>query len=169
MYYYPRKFLVFIMVICVSGIIFGQEVPFEIQSKLILKIISFDKNIDRFGDPIAIGVSTNKMSLVLKKMRSIKINGKSFTVKKVENNDLTGIGILIVDDSSINDSIVENAVKNKILVFSEKYEDLEKGAGVVFLLKEGKPKIAVSLKNASDQGSNFSANFLKVTVIVGEM
>lgn len=58
--------------------------------------------------------------------------------------------------------------KTGTLIFAAEEEYcVGKGAGFAFKIVDGKPKIVINLNSAKKQGTDFPANFLKVTVVVG--
>lgn len=160
-----KKIFIFILVLtftCTSVNSFSREIKEEALAKLIIKIISYDKNFSRFGNPIKIGTTSNKLAITFSKIKPLKIKNINCTVKKVTTTNFKGVNILIVDSKDFSDEMKKYAEENKILVFGDKVEDIKKGASFTFFLNEGKPKIAASLDNIKAQGSKYPANFLNI-------
>jgi hypothetical protein len=77
---------VIIFVVLMAAQVYAVDVPFDIQAKLMLKIISMDRNVARFGDPIKIGVSSDDMLSALK-AAGLTIGGKSYSAEKLASPD----------------------------------------------------------------------------------
>ncbi len=148
------------------------DVNLKLQSKLLLKIVSYDKNFSRFGDPIKIGVSSDEMLTALKAL-GLKIKGKSYAAEKMASPDDIGkFKIVYIDENwkANYAAVTEKAKAAQALVFCNDASFVESGGGAVsFKLINKKPKIVVNLGNAKEQGTDFSSGFLKVTVIIGGM
>lgn len=161
----------FILLIC-SLYMPAQGVPEEVSSKLMIKIISFDKNLSRMASPIRIGVTEDKMLQALNAIKTIQISGKAFTVAKIggpaEVGQFNVIYIGAAKEGQM-EKYASAAASAKVMVISETKSGVEKGAGVGFFVQDGKPKIAVAPANAAAQGSEFPDNFLKVSMVIGEM
>ncbi|MCP4215794.1 MAG: DUF4154 domain-containing protein [bacterium] len=153
--------------------LFSQMVKAEVQVKLILKIISFDRNIGRFGDPIKIGCSSDKMFAVIKSESNLKIKGKAFTVGKLETlDDIDKYNILYIDKNWEDNykAACEKAIKHQALMFAASNLAVEAGnAAVAFKTVKGKPKIVMHLGIVIKMGTNFPANLLQLTMIVGNL
>ncbi|UCH93836.1 MAG: YfiR family protein [Candidatus Aminicenantes bacterium] len=149
----------------------AQEVPFNVQAKLMLKIICMDRNINRLGSPIKIGVSSDKLLKELEGVKGLKIKGKDFLAKKIFSlDDIANYKVIYVGTNWSSNYLAASAkaVENRCLMFCEDETGvLNGGAAVSFKVVEGKPKIVVNLENAKKQGTDFPAGFLKITVVVG--
>ena len=145
----------------------AQEVPLNLQVKLILKIVSMDRNFDRFGDPIKIGVTDDDM---MKELGAIKgkltIKGKDFSVEKMASpGDVANYKVIYVGKNWADKYTAASAkaAENQCLMFCQAEEGVMTGGGAVsFKVVEGKPKIVVNLENAKKQGTDFPAGFLKL-------
>ena len=147
------------------------EVPVALQTKLALKILTFDKNFSRYQDPIKIGVTSDELFNGFKSLEgTIKVKGRYFTVVKIDSpSKIGGISVLYVGNNwKSNYKKVSSAVKGKnILVFAEDEECVKKGvAGVGFKVVGGKPKILINIDAAKSQGTEFPATLLKIAFIV---
>ncbi len=150
----------------------AQGVPDDVQGKLLLKVISFDKNMARLGNPIKIGVSSDKMLAAMKALSAIQINGKSFTVAKLASAaDVGKFNVVHVGEESAGliPKVAAAAKASKTLTFSGTKSGVEKGLAVGFFVSEGKPKIVISPAAAATVGSDFMENFLKVSLVIGEL
>jgi hypothetical protein len=162
--------LFIIMVALFSVLAFSQEVPMDLQAKLMLKILSMDRNFNRFGDPVKIGVSSDEFILVLKDM-GLTLKGKEYVVEKLNTlDDIANYKVIYLGKNWEGQyaAASEQAAANECLVFCETEEGVLNGGGSVsFKVVETSPKIVVNIENARKQGSDFPAVFLKTTVVVG--
>ncbi|UCH93835.1 MAG: YfiR family protein [Candidatus Aminicenantes bacterium] len=168
-----NKLIVFVIALVILSV-YGaaQEVPLNLQVKLMLKIISMDRNFTRFGDPIKIGVSSDEF---LKELNAIKgkltIKGKNFVAEKMASPDKVPDYRVIYMGTNWSRSYLTasaKAAESKCLVFCQAEEGVTKGGGAVsFKVVDGRPKIVVNVGNAKKQGTDFPAGFLKITVVVG--
>lgn len=164
--------LVTVLVVLSPYYLTAQEVPLDLQVKLILKIVSMDRNFDRFGDPIKIGVSADDM---IKELEAIKgkltIKGKNFSIEKMASpGDVANFKVIYVGKNWAENysTASAKAAENQCLMFCQTEEGVMTGGGAVsFKVVEGKPKIIVNLGNAKKQGTDFPAGFLKITLVVG--
>jgi hypothetical protein len=164
--------LVAIVLALLTVKVYSQDVPLPLQTKLMLKICSMDRNFTRFGDPVKIGVSSENF---LKELNATKgkmtIKGKDFSAEIMGSpDDISKYKIVYIGKNweSHYGVIADKAKSSQSLVFCETENGVLSGGGAVsFKVVGGKPKIVVNLENAKQQGSDFPANFLKVTVVVG--
>jgi hypothetical protein len=167
-----KLILLVIAPMIVSAYIAAQDVPLNLQARLMLKILSMDRNFSRFGDPIKIGVSSDKFLQELTAVRgSYQIKGKDFSPEKIASlDDIAKYKVIYVGKDWANNYTAASvkAVENKCLMFCETEAGVLSGGGSVsFKVIGSKPKIVVNLKNSRNQGTEFPANFLKITVVVG--
>ncbi len=155
------------------GLMLGaQEVPLDLQTKLTLKILGFDRNFDRYGDPIRIGVSSDALFTAFNSVKdTITVNNKKIIVEKMAGpGDASKYKVVYLDSSwAASYKVVAAAsAEKKILMFSsEETGVVEGGAAVSFKLVENKPKIVLSINAAKTQGADFPATLLQMAVIVG--
>ncbi|MCP4219175.1 MAG: YfiR family protein, partial [bacterium] len=99
--------------------------------------------------------------------------GKAFKITKMESlDDLAKYKLVYIDKNwkSNYEAAAGTAKSNGTLIFCNDENYVEGGgAAVSFKVVSGKPKIVINLKNAKEQGTDFPANFLKITVVVGSM
>ena len=154
-----------------SSMAVAQAVPASAQVKLMLKIASMDRNFGRFGDPVKIGVSSDAMLGELKPLAGVKLKGKGFVAEKMSSlDDIANYKVVYIDKNWKNNyaAAAEKATTNQTLIFAADSDYVESGGGAVsFKVVGGKIKIVLNVGNAKKQGSDFPANFLKVTVVVG--
>lgn len=167
-----RIVLFVIALVVVSTIISAQEVPINLQVKLMLKILSMDRNFNRFGDPITIATSSDEFLQELNLIKGkLKVKGKDFMATKIESpDDVSKYKVVYMGKNwAANYNIVsEKANENQCLVFCQEEAGVVKGGGAVsFKVIDGKPKIVVNIVNAKNQGTDFPAGFLRITVVVG--
>lgn len=144
---------------------YSEQVPVNVQARLMLKIISVDLNFDRLGDNIKIGVTSQQFLIAIRSLGNFKIKGKPFTVEKISSiNEIHKYNAVYIDAGfqvQYND-LGQKAGKSKILTFCGQAKGVKgPGGAIAFIMLDGKPKILVNLNNAKDQGSDFSDNFLK--------
>jgi hypothetical protein len=153
-----------------GGFLFSQPVHDVVQAELILKIIRLDRNIDRYGDPIKIGITSKNMLKIMKKNQSEIIKGKSVQVSELTSLDEIGNFNVIYIDTNWKDNYeaaCNKAIAGKILMFCGSYSAVEKGqAGIAFRNLHGNPKIVINLDVVKAQGTNFPAELLKLTLVV---
>jgi len=164
-------FVMLIMVISIS--IQAQDVPINLQAKLILKILSMDRNFDRYGEPIKIGSSLDAMTSELNGVTSMKIKGKDFSTEKITTlDDISKYKVIYVGKNWANnyEAASKMAIANQAIMFCETEDGVLGGGGAVsFKVVNGKPKIVVNLEKAKQMGTDFPANFLQVTMVVGSI
>lgn len=168
-----NKLVLFGVALLVAGtIISAQDVPINLQGKLMLKILSMDRNFNRFGDPIKIGTSSDEILEELTALKkAYKIKGKDFIVEKIASvKDVANYKVVYLGTNWAANykAVSEVATENQCLVFCQEEAGVTKGGGAVsFKVVDGKPKIVVNVVNAKNQGTDFPAGFLRITVVVG--
>ncbi len=160
---------IFIISLSLSG---SKQISIETQSKLLVKIITYDKAIDRYGEPIIIGVSSFKMKKALN-MLHIKIKGKKFIVKKMNSTeDIKKYKVVYIDYNWQDkyEKIGKIIKKHPCLIFCNDSDLVEAGVGAVsFKTIKDRAKIIVNLGNAKSQGARFVPAFLRITIIIGRV
>jgi len=160
---------IFIVSITLSG---SKKISIETQSKLLVKIITYDKAIDRYGEPIIIGVSSLKMKKALNTL-NIKIKGKNFIVKKMDSiEDIKKYKVVYIDYNWQDKyEEIEKIIKtHHSLIFCNDSDFVETGVGAVsFKTIKNRAKIIVNLGNAKNQGARFVPAFLRITIIIGRI
>lgn len=156
----------------VSAYMIAQDVPLNLQAKLMLKVLSMDRNFSRYGDPIKIGVSSDKFLNELGACRgTLLVKGKDFAPEKIVSlDDIAKYKVIYIGKDWVGNytAASEKAAENKCLMFCETESGVMHGGGSIsFKVVEEKPKIVVNLKNSRNQGTDFPAIFLKNTVVVG--
>ncbi len=150
--------------------IFSQNVPAKLQVRLVLKILSMDKNKGRFGDPIKIGVSSDLILNAFKGASEMKVKGKSFKVSKMSSpGDVNKYSVVYIDKnwSSNYGKAAQKAAASNVLMFCNEEDGIKGSNGAIaFKVIDGKPKIMVNIGNTKKQGSEFPVNFFKMAVIV---
>ncbi|UCC40707.1 MAG: YfiR family protein [Candidatus Aminicenantes bacterium] len=161
-----------IVLVLVSAYMIAQDVPLNLQAKLMLKVLSMDRNFSRYGDPIKIGISSDKFLNELEACRgTLEVKGKEFVPEKMASlDDIAKYKVIYIGEEWAKSytAASEKAVENKCLMFCETESGVMSGGGAIsFKVAEEKPKIVVNLKNSRNQGTEFPAIFLKSTVVVG--
>jgi len=155
-----------------SAYMIAQDVPLNLQAKLLLKVLSMDRNFSRYGDPIKIGVSSDKFLNELVTLRgSLQVKEKEFVPEKMGSlDDIAKYKVIYIGEEWAGSYTLasEKAAENKCLMFCETESGvMNGGAAISFKVVEDKAKIVVNLKNSRNQGTEFPAVFLKSTVVVG--
>ena len=167
-----RLILLVIVLMMASTYIIAQDVPLNLQARLMLKVLSMDRNFSRYGDPIKIGVSSDKFLNELAACRgTLQVKGKEFVAEKMASlDDIAKYKVIFIgkDWAGNYTPASEKAIENKCLMFCETESGVMRGGGAIsFKVVGEKPKIVVNLKNSRNQGTEFPAIFLKNTVVVG--
>ncbi|MCP5051648.1 MAG: YfiR family protein [bacterium] len=173
------KRLTLVLVVCMlamimgKGVMYSKDVNADLQSKLILKMIAYDRNLARFGDPIKIGVSSKAMLDALQKNGQAPIKGKKLSVAMLGSvGDIGNFGIIYADKNWKKDygAACAAAIDKKILMFCNSYEAVENNqAGIAFRVVGNKPKIVLNIGVSKNQGTDFPSNLLKLTLVVGNL
>lgn len=164
--------LAVIALMVVSAYMIAQDVPLNLQARLMLKVLSMDRNFSRYGDPIKIGVSSDKFLNELVACKgTLQVKGKEFVPEKMASlDDIAKYKVIYIGEEWAKSytAAAEKAVQSKCLMFCETESGVMHGGGAIsFKVAEEKPKIVVNLKNSRSQGTEFPAIFLKSTVVVG--
>ncbi len=165
-----KKLFTAIVLTCFSLVIFSQ-VPVELQAKLALKILTFDKNFQRYGNPIKIGVTSDSLYSAFKVLEGrMKVKGRDFIVGKLSSlSDISNYNVIYIGTNwkSKYAEAGAKAEEAKALAFGEDEECVKSGAaGVGFKVIGGKPKIIINVTSSKAQGSNFPATLLKMAIIL---
>ena len=170
----------------------GEDVPFDLQAKLFLTALTYDKNLTKKTDEkLKIGVvyfpavSRSKekavhFARVLAGFEDKKVSGRSFrkVILAYRNSDdlrnriavekihalyiSSGITPLIKEVTRVTRS-------KKILSFTSLTDYvIECGVSMAVGLESTKPKIYLNLSSSKAEGVDFNARFLRVVKIVGE-
>ncbi len=166
-----RKILfIALILILTAGIVYSQDVPAALQVRLILKILSMDNNIERFGGTIKIGVTSDAVLSAFQGASDMKVSGKSFSVSVMGSpGDIGGYGVIYIDKNWGGNYGVcaQKAAASKALMFVNDEDAIKDNLGAVtFKVIDGKPKILLNVDNAKKQGSEFPVNFLKMAQLV---
>lgn len=166
-------FIFFVIVLMLFGpYIMAQDVPLNLQAKLILKILSMDRNFSRFGNPIKIGSSSKELLLELETLKGkLKVKGKDFVAVKISSpDDIANFKVAYIGQNWTGNynTIFTKAIENQCLIFCQTEDGVLSGGGAVsFKVVIGKPKIVINLKNAKKQGTDFPEELLKISELVG--
>ena len=169
----------------------AQEMPVstELQYKLLLKILTFDRNLEtRIGDEIVIGIlyqSKFRLSEITKSswVRSIEES----EIKILEDIPIRFVNIDLNEENNIAEvisrenvdilyitplrafnlkSITELSQSNKIITFTGVPEYTEDGIGISIGTKGNKPQIIINLDASKLEGCDFSSKLLNLARIV---
>ncbi len=164
-------------------------VPIELQLNLLLKVASFDRNLEtRVGEEIVIGILHQKkyrpsltvmedLSRLIEeqmplKIKTISVRSMNCVYKTIE--DLSefikreNVDFLYVTPLRAVEieKITDLTRKNNILSMTGVTEYSERGISVSIGRRSNKPEIIINQKNAIDEGVRFSSNLLNLAKIV---
>ena len=168
------------------------NVPVDLQVKLILTALTYDKSLEtRANGQLNIGIlyfpessqsekEANQFVKTLDGFKDKKISGRSFNGTLLSYADNGGLRKKIIDKNidvlyivhgkkELIDKVLKVTRSEKILSCTCKAE-LVTSCGVTMAvgLKDNKPKIYLNLSSAKSEGADFSAKFLRVAEIVGK-
>ena len=168
-----KRLILLVIVLMMSSIYtIARDVPLNLQARLMLKVLSMDRNFSRYGDPIKIGVSSDEFLNELAACNgALQVKGKKFVPEKmISLDDIAKYKVIHIGKNwdHIYTQASMWAAENKCLMFCESESGVINGGGAIsFKVAGGKPKIVVNLKNSKAQGTEFPEIFLETTVVVG--
>ena len=166
------------------------EVPLDLQAKLLLTALTYDKNMEkRTNGKLDIGIiyfpwfeqskeEALDFSKTLKTFKNKKIGGRTFNVCLFTYDGDAGLKEKIAEQhidvlfiaGGANDMVREvvGVTRSKQILSGTSKADHVNSCGVSLAvgLKENKPKIYLNLSSAKAEGSDFSAKFLRIAEIV---
>jgi len=166
-----------------------EAVPEEIQVPIFLKILTYDRSLGgRVEDTIHIGVlyfpdnersKKNKDAIIenLELNKDKTINGVPFSFIEIEFSTKKAldevakekrINVLYITNDGTNmlKGISQITQSRKILTITGRVDYVSQGISVGLGVKEKKPQIVINLSSARAEGSDFSANLLKVCEVI---
>lgn len=185
-----RNRFILLFILCMTGSIAAQDisVPVEVQYPLLLKVLTFDRNLkNRIGKEIVIGIvfqSNFKASYQLKDRLERVIQNSP--IKTVEDIPIKLVAIDL-DKTSLAEMIKQHSVdvlyvsplrayaidqinnisrKQKILTTTGVPDYVEAGIAVGVGLKGTKPQLMINLPAAKDEGCDFSSQLLKLAKVI---
>jgi hypothetical protein len=166
------------------------EVPLDLQAKLLLTALTYDKNMEkRANGKLDIGIlyfpwveqskeEAVNFSKTLKTFQDKKIGGRTFDVflftydgdaglkERIEENQIEVLFIAGGKKDMVKE-VVRITQSKQILSATSKADHVTScGVSLAVGLKENKPKIYLNLSSAKGEGSDFSAKFLRIAEIV---
>jgi len=166
------------------------NVPPELQAKLFLTALTYDKNLEKkdtaelnigllyFPESAQSREEILNFSRTLEGFKDKKISGRSFHTVILTYEDNGGLKKKIVDEhidvlfiargvKQLVHEVLKVTQSEKILSCSSKAAYVTTcGVTMAVGLKENKPKIYLNLSSAKREGVDFSAKFLRVAEIV---
>ncbi len=165
------------------------SVPEELQVSIFLKILTYDRSLEvKAKDTLRIGVlyllenaqsKKNKDAIMenLKLNQDKTIKGVPFNFMEIEFSteekleEVTkekGINILYVtsDGSDLAKRISPITQAKKILTITGRVDYVNQGISVGLAVKEEKPQVVINLTSAKAEGSDFSANLLRICKVI---
>ena len=166
------------------------SVPPDLQAKLFLTALTYDKNLEKtdttelnigllyFPESAQSREETLTFSTTLEGFKDKKISGRSFHTVILTYEDNGGLKKKIVDEhidvlfiargeKQLVEAVLKVTQSEKILSCTSKAEYVTTcGVTMAVGLKDNKPKIYLNLSSAKREGADFSAKFLRVAEIV---
>lgn len=166
-----------------------EAVPEEIQVPLFLKILTYDRSLEaKVEDTIRIGIlyfpkddrSKKNKDAIIENLRLNKdktINGVPFSFMEIEFSTEKSlaeaikekrVNILYVTSDGLHalKGISTITRAKKILTLTGSVDYVSQGISVGLGVKEEKPHVVINLSSARAEGSDFSANLLKVCKVI---
>ena len=195
--YMMLKYLLILTVILWGGIAVpvsadNGDVPVDLQTKLFLTALTYDKNLEKHpGIDLDIAVlyfpwsvqskeEALNFSKTLEMFQDKKLSGRNFNVSLLTYNGDGGfkekiaekhVDVLFVAGGKepMVREITKITQSAKILSCSSRAQYVTTcGVTMAVGIKDKKPKIYLNLSSAKREGADFSAKFLRVAEIVGE-
>jgi hypothetical protein len=166
------------------------EVPLDLQAKLLLTALTYDKNMEtRANGKLDIGIlhfpwieeskeEAVNFSKKLKTFQDKKIGGRSFDIflftydgdaglkERIEENHIDVLFIAGGKKDIVKEVVRVTQLKQILSATSKADHVTSCGVSLAVGLKENKPKIYLNLSSAKEEGSDFSAKFLRIAEIV---
>lgn len=167
----------------------GNDLPPDLQVKLLLKILTFDRNLEERADSVvAVGIVYNEESEASKKARlDFSAALEDYSEKKVKGLPVTHVSLEYSSWSDLSAKIRDYSVSvlyitpgnsdnlKGVLKASRAQRALtacgvvgyvEEGISVGMVLKGKNPQILVNLPSAKAEGCNFSSQLLKLARVI---
>ncbi|RQW03503.1 YfiR family protein [candidate division KSB1 bacterium] len=185
-----RVSFIILVILCMTGSMAAQDiaVPIEVQYPLLLKVLTFDRNLkNRIGKEIVIGIvfqSNFKASRKLKDRLERVIQDSP--IKTVEGIPIKPVAIDL-DKTNLNEMIKQQNVdilyiaplrayaigqisdisrNQKILTTTGVPDYVEAGLAVGVGLKGAKPELIINLPAVKNEGCDFSSQLLKLAKVI---
>ena len=166
------------------------NVPLELQAKLLLTALTYDKNLEkRAGEQLDIAIlyfpwiehsqeEAESFSKTLEQFKDKKIAGRNFNAFLVPYDGDSGlqekiagkhVEVMFIAGGTerMLKEITQLTREGKILSCTSKADYVSSyGVSIGVGLKNNKPKIYLNLSSAKEEGADFSAKFLRVAEIV---
>ncbi len=87
-------------------------------------------------------------------------------------DDIANCSVVYISDNWKSNYVAacQKATEQKVLMFAASFKAVERGeAAVAFKTVKGKAKIVINLKVAKEQDTDFPANLLQLTMVVGNL
>jgi len=164
-------------------------VPPRVQIPILLKVLTYDRNFEKkVGDTLVIGILYDsqdddsekikeKVSDVLDSLSGKTVKDVPFTYvdldynsKKSQKNSIESkkVDVLYLAPGGIGHlkSIVQISQEYKILTITGVPDYVKRGISVGIGLKDKKPEIWINLGSTKAEGSDFTANLLKLCKVI---
>jgi len=144
----------------------GEPCPEKVQAVLLVKILSYTKEIGgKENKNPTIGV-LNGGSILKDLQSAVAKSGTKMIAKEVTINDLKGIDVLYIPEKTKGDLVKQAktaALNKKIFTVAGSSKLLEDfGLTLTFYVADNKPKILINRSSGDAEGINFSAKLLKI-------
>jgi hypothetical protein len=154
-------------------IVYKRKAMSKTWALVILKMISLDRNIHRLGDPIQIGVASDKVLAALNRLEDcLKVRGRRFRAYGIRTlKDALRYPVVFIARGSGVDrpSVMEELSLSRCLIFTDDERHILFGyAAVLLTIKDKRTCVAVNLDNASQQGTQFYEDHLDMVTTIRE-
>jgi len=168
------------------------DVPLDLQAKLFLTALTYDKNLEKRADALlTIGIvyfpdaphskkEAEDFSKTLQAFKDKKISGRSFKTalftfngnselkKKIAEEEIDVVFITRGEKEQIKQLLRLTQSEQILSCTSNAAHVTSCGVTMAVGLKDNKPKIYLNLSSAKHEGADFSAKFLRIAEIVDE-
>ncbi len=163
--------IILMLLVVHTDVLFSQSVAEETQAQMVFKVLPYDRNFDRFGDPIRIGATSTHMLKALQKEAPPMLKGKKIVLEILNSQeDIPNFKIIFVDRNWSKNyaTACAKATESQILMFCGSYNAVEKDeAAIAFRELQNKIRIVLNLKVMKNQGTEFPSDLLKLSLVVG--
>jgi hypothetical protein len=179
------------LILSTLSLLAGQEndLPPDLQAKLLLKILTFDRNLEERADSaVVVGIVYNAESEDSKKARlDLSSALENYSEKKVKGlpvshvsleysswSDLSaeirysGVSVLYITPGNADNlkGVLKASRAQRVLTACGVVSYAEEGISVGMALKGKKPQIIINISSAKAEGCDFSSQLLKLARVI---
>jgi hypothetical protein len=164
-------------------------IPFDLQAKLLLKVLTFDRNLENRADStVVVGIVYTMESEDSQRARAEFSKAlEKYTGKKVKGHPLSqvslrfsswsdlaakvkshNVSVLYVTpgDSFYLKGVIKASRADSVLTTTGITKYVEQGISIGIGLKENNPQIIINLSSAKAEGCDFSSQLLKLAKVI---